>query len=103
MSASGRLHRARSPSKRTFGNIPGHKRPLRDLEAALSETQARFTPNVESDRPGLYVAQWCRNFQDTVPMLFRDTKRIENVDTTGPDRGADAIRYGCLRSSWWPR
>ena len=30
-------------------------------------------------------------------MLARDTKRIEDVDTTGPDHGADAIRYGCLR------
>lgn len=30
-------------------------------------------------------------------MLFGDTKRIEEVDTTGPDRGADAIRHGCLR------
>lgn len=30
-------------------------------------------------------------------MLFRDAKHIEVVDTTGPDRGADAIRYGYLR------
>lgn len=49
------------------------------------------------DRPGLYVARRCRYFWDTVPMLARDPKRIEDVDTTGPDHGADAIRYGCLR------
>lgn len=49
------------------------------------------------DRPGLYVARRCRYFWDTVPMLARDAKRIEDVDTTGPDHGADAIRYGCLR------
>lgn len=30
-------------------------------------------------------------------MLARDPKRIEDVDTTGPDHGADAMRYGCLR------
>lgn len=36
----------------------------------------------------------------TVPMLARDAKRIEDVDTTGPDHGADAIRYGCLRTEW---
>lgn len=30
-------------------------------------------------------------------MLPRDPKRIEDVDSTGPDHGADAIRYGCLR------
>ncbi len=33
-------------------------------------------------------------------MLARDAKRIEDVDTTGPDHGADAIRYGCLRQEW---
>jgi hypothetical protein len=50
-----------------------------------------------ADRPGLYVARRCRYFWDTVLMLARDAKRIEDVDTTGPDHGADAIRYGCLR------
>lgn len=33
-------------------------------------------------------------------MLARDSKRIEDVDTTGPDHGTDAIRYGCLRQEW---
>lgn len=49
------------------------------------------------DRPGLLIARRCRYFWDTVPMLARDPRRIEDVDTTGPDHGADAIRYGCLR------
>lgn len=30
-------------------------------------------------------------------MLAHDPKRIEDVDTTGPDHGADAMRYGCLQ------
>ena len=30
-------------------------------------------------------------------MPARDAKRIKDVDTTGPDHGADAIRYGGLR------
>lgn len=30
-------------------------------------------------------------------MLARDATRIEDVDRTGPDHGADAICYGCLR------
>lgn len=30
-------------------------------------------------------------------MLARDSKRIEDVDTTGPDQGVGAIRCGCLR------
>lgn len=35
-------------------------------------------------------------FWETVPTLAGDMKRIEDLDTTGPDHGADAIRYGCL-------
>ncbi|GAB3751272.1 hypothetical protein [Lysobacter olei] len=46
------------------------------------------------DRPGLCVARRCRYFWDRVPMLARDPKHIEDVDMTGPDHGADAIRYG---------
>ncbi len=52
------------------------------------------------DRPGLYVARNCGYFWQTAPTLARDQKRIEDVDTTGPDHGADAIRYGCLRTQW---
>ena len=49
------------------------------------------------NRPGLVIARHCRYFWNTVPMLARDPKRIEYLDSTGPDHGADAIRYGCLR------
>lgn len=52
------------------------------------------------DRPGLYIARRCRYFWGTVPVLARDAKCIEDVDTTGPDHGAVAIRYGCLRQEW---
>ncbi|GEM_PF-4530781 len=34
-------------------------------------------------------------------MLFRDIKRIEDVDMTGPDRGAEATPPGACGSSWW--
>lgn len=49
------------------------------------------------DVPGLYVSRACSYFWDTVPYLARDTKRVEDVDSTGPDHAADAVRYGCLR------
>ncbi|MEW9570851.1 phage terminase large subunit [Rhodanobacter sp. Si-c] len=51
------------------------------------------------DKPGLYIARRCEYFWATVPMLPRDQKRIEDVDSTGPDHGADAVRYGCLQVS----
>jgi hypothetical protein len=49
------------------------------------------------DLPGLYIARTCAYFWDTVPYLPRDQKRVEDVDSSGPDHGADAVRYGCLR------
>jgi len=49
------------------------------------------------DVPGLYVSRACTFFWETVPYLARDVKRVEDVDSSGPDHAADAARYGCLR------
>lgn len=49
------------------------------------------------DVPGLYVSRGCSYFWETVPYLGRDEKRVEDVDSQGPDHGADAARYACLR------
>jgi len=49
------------------------------------------------DVPGLYVSRSCEYFWSTVPYLARDQKRIEDLDSSGPDHGADALRYGLLR------
>ena len=46
------------------------------------------------DRPGLYISRAAEYFWATVPYLARDHKRVEDVDTTGPDHAADACRYG---------
>ncbi len=48
------------------------------------------------DVPGLYVTRSCEYFWATVPYLARDPKRVEDVDSRGPDHAADAVRYGCL-------
>ena len=49
------------------------------------------------DVPGLYISRACEYFWATVPYLARDQKRVEDVDSSGPDHAADAVRYGCLR------
>jgi hypothetical protein len=49
------------------------------------------------DVPALYVSRACSYFWETVPYLARDVKRVEDVDSSGPDHAADAVRYGCLR------
>ncbi len=48
------------------------------------------------DVPGLYVSRSCGYWWATVPTLARDEKRVEDLDTTGPDHAADACRYGLL-------
>lgn len=52
------------------------------------------------DVPGLYVSRACEYFWSTVPYLARDQKRVEDVDSSGPDHAADAVRYGCLRRDY---
>ncbi|HEX3486255.1 MAG TPA: phage terminase large subunit [Micropepsaceae bacterium] len=49
------------------------------------------------DVPGLYISRNCEYWWATVPFLGRDIKRVEDIDSHGPDHGADAARYGCLR------
>ena len=51
------------------------------------------------DVPGLYVCRGCEYFWATVPTLGRDPRRVEDLDSRGPDHAADAIRYGCLRQA----
>jgi hypothetical protein len=48
------------------------------------------------DVPGLYVSERCHYWLQTVPFLDRDPKRPEDLDTRGPDHGADATRYALL-------
>lgn len=49
------------------------------------------------DKPGLYLSRGCTYAWDTLPYLARDQKRVEDLDSTGPDHCADALRYGVLR------
>lgn len=51
------------------------------------------------DRAGLYVSRSCSYFWNTVPYLARDPRRVDDVDSRGPDHAADAARYSLLRES----
>jgi hypothetical protein len=62
------------------------------------------------DVPGLYISRRCAYWWSTVPTLSRDPKRVEDLDSTGPDHAADACRYGLLAQIWardiqvkWPQ
>ena len=45
------------------------------------------------DVPGLYVSRRCKYWWATVPVLARDERRPDDLDSRGPDHGADATRY----------
>jgi hypothetical protein len=48
------------------------------------------------DVPGLYISRSCQYFWQTVPYLGREMKRVDDVDSSGADHGADAVKYGYL-------
>jgi hypothetical protein len=50
----------------------------------------------QPDVPGLYISERCSYWLKTVPMLPRDERRLEDVDTKAPDHAADATRYGLV-------
>ena len=48
------------------------------------------------DLPGLFISRACQYFWSSVPYLGRDPKRADDVDSRGPDHGADAARYALV-------
>jgi Phage terminase large subunit len=46
------------------------------------------------DVPGLFISRSCEYFWATTPFLARDQRRVEDLDSSGPDHAADACRYG---------
>lgn len=54
-------------------------------------TDARAT--APREEPGLFVFNHCRHFIRTVPVLQRDDRDNDDVDTKGEDHIADAVRY----------
>jgi hypothetical protein len=45
------------------------------------------------EEPGLFVFRTCTSFLDTVPVLPRDDKDMDDVDTDAEDHIADEMRY----------
>lgn len=47
-------------------------------------------------RPRLLVVDTCRNLIRTLPVLVRDSRNPEDVDTHGEDHAYDSLRYGLM-------
>jgi hypothetical protein len=76
-----------------------HFRPAKkaDRLTGWNIMRRRLEDAGKPDVPGLYITRAAEYFWSTVPYLARDQKRVEDVDSSGPDHAADAVRYGCLR------
>jgi hypothetical protein len=81
-----------------FGRCQVRFRPAKKAERRPGwEIMRRLLQDAgKPDKPGLYIHRQCSYFWQTVPYLARDPKRIEDVDSRGPDHAADAARYACL-------
>lgn len=57
------------------------------------------------DKPGLYISTLCKYAWETLPVIPRDPRDIEDLDSDAPDHAADAIRYGVIweRPHWTVR
>ena len=49
----------------------------------------------EPESPGMWIFETCRDWIRTVPVLMRDEKNIEDIDTESEDHIADETRYVC--------
>jgi len=74
----------KSPGSR----ISGLERVRQMLKAGLK------TPMEE---PGLFVFESCKHFIRTIPVLPRDEKKPDDVDTDSEDHEYDAVRYRCMQ------
>jgi hypothetical protein len=55
-------------------------------------------PDDTLEKSGLYITERCQYLRQTLPILGRDQRKPDDLDSNGPDHGADALRYGALYS-----
>lgn len=65
------------------------------LEAVI---EGKKTESGIPEKPALYVFDYCRGWISRVPVLVRDDKKPDDVDTTQEDHDWDATRYRVLHS-----
>lgn len=70
--------------------IPGWQEMRDRLEAALYD---------RPERPGLWVLSTCTDWLRTVPILGRDSRRGDDVDSKAEDHAADDTRYACMEKA----
>lgn len=67
-----------------------------DRRTGWERVRALLADAGKPDRPGLYVSRGCEGFWATVPVLPRDPRRPDDVDSRAADHWADALRYAVM-------
>lgn len=59
---------------------------------------AHPNPDGPREEPGLFVTERCTDFRRTVPVLSRDNKDLDDIDTNTEDHVADESRYRIMET-----
>lgn len=78
--------------KRPGSRVAGAALMCEMLEAAL---EAKESQSGIGERPALYFMEHCRGIIARFPVLSRDSKNPEDIDTDAQDHDYDALRYRC--------
>lgn len=83
--------------------VPSDKSPgSRALGAQLIRKRLNAALQQPMEEPGLIVFDTCRHFIRTMPILPRDEKKPDDIDTDAEDHIADETRYRVLHESAKP-
>jgi hypothetical protein len=73
------------------------QKPSKGRIQSLALINERLSNSVlRNGKPGLYISERCEYLAATIPIIMRDARRREDIDTKGPDHGVDSLRYFTL-------
>lgn len=75
--------------------VPSDKRPG-SRKIGLQLLRDRLEASMTGEGPGIYFMEHCRAVFELLPVLPRDERDQEDVDTGAEDHNYDEIRYKCL-------
>ncbi len=81
--------------------LPADKSPGSRINGAAL-MRARLAASIERpmEAPGLFTFDHCRNFIDLIPIMPRDEKKTDDVDTEAEDHIYDETRYRVLQPDY---
>ncbi len=67
--------------------------------AGLQILRAKLRASLQKpmEEPGIFIFSHCHQFKRTIPVLPRDERRVDDVDTDSEDHIFDAVRYRLLQ------